>query len=647
MKNKSMKKALSLILAILMIALAIPFTAVTVAAEEEEAAKIQSNGIFFHSYRFDGKDVVAVDFDGSDYSLKKAIDGNITGNEAWTKKYPDLTKNVSFDDYGTIHYVSDGKGDYYGIFVITLEKESELDSVSIWSPYAKKNSDFVNDAYDIWYSIDGTIFQPVEGASFNNMCGNDTNAGANSGVFKEQTINGKTAYEHEIDMKKVTAKYVAVAVTETCKKTNKNMALAEITVDGKVVPATKTTITNVTFHGIKTSGSNIGKDVGMRVDRGTWGSIQYATDGRANTEAQSYGFKDYFPTYYLDPTSKSFICNYSEEGVGEYYALLEVELNTLSSVNEFTIWSPKSYYTEYYFANDAYDIYYSVDGVKYTKINEETFKDICPSSDNKTPANQSKYFTLSTLNGQEAYKHAIDMKDVGAKYIIIAVSNPSYSSNRDAIFNEVTVDATPIEETEVHAEYTAYADANVGDLLYAVNFNVTDDGFAFADGAPNNGNWSRTGAEVSEDGSAVTIYSTTSNSSKRAKYWTQLTEYPVAGSSFTVEFTLESSVFVGILLDCGAGFVINPSTNTTKIAQYEHTEKLGSAQTYAGTGATKQTYAIELSNEPETKPNVDNYNTYYPIVYKLYVKNEATGTYEFIRETPADKASSFEWEKGG
>ena len=108
-----------------------------------------------------------------------------------------------------------------------------------------------------------------------------------------------------------------------------------------------TTIKGVTLLAKKTTS---GDNIGTYADHGSWGPIKYAFDDKVGTEAQSNGTMGYFPTYYLD-SNNAFQCNYTEEGVGVYYGLWKVELSALSNVEDFTIWSPKGYLTETYFAN--------------------------------------------------------------------------------------------------------------------------------------------------------------------------------------------------------------------------------------------------------------------------------------------------------
>lgn len=203
-------------------------------------------------------------------------------------------------------------------------------------------------------------------------------------------------------------------------------------------------------------------------------------------------------------------------------------------------------------------------------------------------------------------------------------------------------------------DFNLYELAEDGDVLYHVDFNSTDSARKFVDGHAK-GYWYKTGAEVSADGNSVTFGHTTENlkytdateaaekTEGRAKFWTQLTELPVKGTSLTIEFTLNSEAPVGIYLDCGAGFVINPAENTTSIGEYSNYKMIGDKQIYEGTGAAEQSYLIELSFGTELEENLGGLMVYLPTVYKLYVKEEA-GTYRLIREVDESDAYWFEWE---
>ena len=87
MKTKTLKKALSIFLAVLMIALALPVSLLTVAAEESAEIKITNVSLFGNYNKSDGGTQKIGDY-GS-YPKGDAIDGDIT-NDAQTSNGDDL-----------------------------------------------------------------------------------------------------------------------------------------------------------------------------------------------------------------------------------------------------------------------------------------------------------------------------------------------------------------------------------------------------------------------------------------------------------------------------------------------------------------------------------------------------------------------------
>ena len=86
MKMKTFKKALSLFLAVLMIALAIPFTLLTVAAEEPGEVKITDFSVFGRHCDENGNIIKNVEFYDENFTADKAFDENKgEGAEAQTK----------------------------------------------------------------------------------------------------------------------------------------------------------------------------------------------------------------------------------------------------------------------------------------------------------------------------------------------------------------------------------------------------------------------------------------------------------------------------------------------------------------------------------------------------------------------------------
>ena len=200
------------------------------------------------------------------------------------------------------------------------------------------------------------------------------------------------------------------------------------------------------------------------------------------------------------------------------------------------------------------------------------------------------------------------------------------------------------------ATYKSYADAQNGDLLYNVNFNGTAGLFAPADGV---GKWNKTGATVSPDGSALTFGFTKEWTEEpddgdgtwgRARFSVSLKNYTTVGTSYTIQFTLDSAAPVGVVLDGGGGFVINPAANTVSVGRYGSWSKIAKAQTYAGPASNKQTYAIELAFPSTTMTNYNNIESYCPEVYRLYVLDETTSKWQLIREIDVSLSIQFDWE---
>lgn len=187
-----------------------------------------------------------------------------------------------------------------------------------------------------------------------------------------------------------------------------------------------------------------------------------------------------------------------------------------------------------------------------------------------------------------------------------------------------------------------------GDLLGTVNF-----GTAFTDGRGDH--WNKTNAVVSDEGNAVTVeYTDTKRNSGnenrgRARYGSdKMSAYKTAGNSYTVEFTIDSKAYVGVMLDGNTGFIINPALNSTSVGQTNVMDNMD-FETYDGTGASKQTYAIEMTCAAETSKSFDGtLDVYAPTVYRLFVKDETNNNWRLVREiTDTAELSRFEFEAGG
>ena len=204
----------------------------------------------------------------------------------------------------------------------------------------------------------------------------------------------------------------------------------------------------------------------------------------------------------------------------------------------------------------------------------------------------------------------------------------------------------------VNAEAVDYDDAEDGDLLYELNFNG-DEGFAPVDGR--HSNWNSTDAQVSADGKSVTVTYTGKNedepdgkSKSRARFAGVLEDYTVPGKSYTVEFTVQSDVRVGIMLDGGCGFVVNPKSKYTWIGAYGDWTKIATYESYKGYGSDSNTdtYAIEISFGDQMSKDNEGHDCYAPEVYRLYVK-DTNGKWTLIRELEPYQAEFFDWEISG
>ena len=198
--------------------------------------------------------------------------------------------------------------------------------------------------------------------------------------------------------------------------------------------------------------------------------------------------------------------------------------------------------------------------------------------------------------------------------------------------------------------YKTYDEVDDGELLYAVNFNGTSNFYSPSDG--NSSSWNKTDRVISNDGRSVTVKYTdkcttgSAASLNRARFCGSISKYKVNGKAYTIEFTIDSTVPVGVHFDGLTGFIINPAQNKTYIGRSDNMTLLAGGETYDGTGDREQTYAIELKGGDTLKTNyAGSYDVYAPEVYKLYVK-QANGTWKLIREVGEDKSNYFDWTEG-
>ena len=372
----------------------------------------------------------------------KAYDGDITSDaQTWPGADRDDFVMTHFDANGGMKQGPAEIGtSYFGIFVVELDDYAKIDTLSLWTPYAEaKNSAdrpyMANNGYDIYYSVDGASYTAVNGASFTDVYPKQSTADA---LYVEGTYNGKSGHVHNIDMGGVTAGYIAIAVSDLVYNTTE-IIFSEIVVEGEYTDAPKGDIKSFKPYG---------NDVGFL---GSYNK-ERAFDGNIMTEAQTIPNANLAPKSFVELMSGT---NNADAAGKSYYCLFEIDLYEETEVSSLSLWT--SYYDHVldngtydgeYMSNNAYDIYYSADGVNYYAVKDATFENVYSDKDN------NGYYVESMYGSDKGHVHDIDMRDVKAKYVVIAVSEAVYNdANNYMIFFELTVHGTPtaLEIDEVDA----------------------------------------------------------------------------------------------------------------------------------------------------------------------------------------------------
>ncbi len=247
MKKRTLKKALSLFLAVLMIALALPLTMLPIAAEESETIATTITHAKIFAKRSDGYDLHT-----SYGSVAGMIDGDPYDTSADGRSKRPYYESESISSPYTPLMVGSTMSLYYGYAVFELNGLSTLDDVTIWltgNGYAADkavawsdptSSWGINDGYEILVSTDGETWTFLK--EFSGMCGDGTDPGAKFPVegdaaYASKTVDGYLRVGHKIDLRDgegngVSAKYVAVAVTAPSK--DGCIDIGEVTVNGTV-----------------------------------------------------------------------------------------------------------------------------------------------------------------------------------------------------------------------------------------------------------------------------------------------------------------------------------------------------------------------------------------------------------------------------
>lgn len=196
------------------------------------------------------------------------------------------------------------------------------------------------------------------------------------------------------------------------------------------------------------------------------------------------------------------------------------------------------------------------------------------------------------------------------------------------------------------ADFTnlAYDKAENGDKLYDVNFQGTNNVFTGVKDVYDGMNES-----FSDGGYAINLKPNVTPSESGSVYGGELKAYTMPGSAYTVVFTVEAAdadQSVGVFLKWKDGFVITPGKNEYYVGHTQNNADGGTAPigsvygikgTYNGTGALKQTYAIEIASGDVAGSD----NKYECTVYNLYVLQD--GVWVLVCSLDADQRQQIAW----
>jgi len=207
-----------------------------------ESADLAIAGVtLFGNYVNEDLSTRTIYFYGS-YPAKNAFDGDIATDAQNSNS--DTVGNLPyemcyFDTDGVMKNGENTSGtSYYVIWIFELAAEATVDTFNLWTSYNDRW--MANNGYDIYYSADGNAYTAVEGASYSNVyTEKDTN-----GYYVAGMYNSKDGSVHEIDMNGVTAKYIAIAVSDLVDERDESI-VQEVVVKGTYVSGAPSTDDNI------------------------------------------------------------------------------------------------------------------------------------------------------------------------------------------------------------------------------------------------------------------------------------------------------------------------------------------------------------------------------------------------------------------
>lgn len=343
-----------------------------------------------------------------------------------------------------------------------------------------------------------------------------------------------------------------------------------------------------------------------------------AFDGQLDTHAQTYGFSSYFKHYYLD-TDGTFKYDLEDNTAkGVYYGLFVIELTAASTLDNMTIWGSSDKTSET-FANDGYDIFYSADGTTYTAVTDASFSSMLG-------ANKGKFSVTETVGEDTYYGHQIDMGDVNAKYVVIAISAPTNNSNKDAVLREVTFNdevqqVTPVVPVEPSENVVIETIFNLGkrtkhdkaEGAVAIEYTDNRDFSNIHDGDYSNSTYS---SNIGGDYVMSTVFNNGSFVNQNESY------------KDVIIIKLEASTLINDITIWGNEDKKTPAFMNNKFTVFysndgTNYEYVGRADDMCGDGMGHEGANADLASETKTVENT----TYYGIKFKVNGNDGANATH--------------------
>ena len=344
--------------------------------------------------------------------LEKAIDGDLTTSSCSNGLGSDYTHSVVYDEE-TKTFVNQ-KQSYHDVIIFKLTAETTLTDVTVWGGSNKTSSAFFNEAFDVFYSADGTTYTYMGGV--HDMIGDGLSVEAPNAnlATAEKTVGSTTYYGVTFKASSVKATYVAVAVARPTGVDNRVM-IDEITFNNESADVTVESASNL---GRRTkAGKNFETEF---ITYSNNDVLAKAFDGDHSTSCCSNNLgSDFAPSIVFDAQTGKFEAVQGLKAGAGYHDVIIMKLTNAAILNNMTVWGGTDK-TGSAFMNNAFAIYYSADGATYTLV--DSVNNMCGDGVSTAGVGAKQAYYTATVGADTYYGVNFDMGGVTAGYVAIAVS---------------------------------------------------------------------------------------------------------------------------------------------------------------------------------------------------------------------------------